>query len=112
MIASFRDSFPDAVVILISVQKKEARSLQHITWMHQLEVSGLFLEILNLYEYQNIELVKDRIEKFANSNFLTELLKQVPLPRDERMLFKLVEQTETINPSSPNKRMSMSPRKM
>ena len=54
MIVSLRDSFPDSVAVLISVRAKEGKSPMKVTWMHTLDVNSLFLEHLNLYEYETI----------------------------------------------------------
>lgn len=55
MIVSFRDSFPDSVAVLITVRAKDSRvSPVKVNWLHTLDVNGLFLQHLNLYEYENI----------------------------------------------------------
>lgn len=105
MVVSFRDSFPDSVAVLISVRAKEPKSPINLTWMHTLEVNSLFLDHLDLYSYKTIEMVKDSIQKFATSQLIVEVLKNVPLVRDERMLFRLAEPAEV--PCSPSKKQSL-----
>lgn len=59
--------------------------------MQILEISEEFVKKFGFYEYKEVTDVEKRISEFVQIGVFKDILQIVPLPKDERMMFKLIE---------------------
>lgn len=100
---SFRELLPHSMIILITILKEGSTIIPN--WMYTLEITEKFIKHLDLCAYRTVTMLAENIVEFSKTELFLELMRSVPLPKDERKVFKLLEDVVTpvaINQASPS----------
>jgi hypothetical protein len=80
--------------------------------MYALEITEKFIKQLDLYEYHTVTALAEKIVSFSQTEFFTELIKSVPLPRDTNRLFKIDNEKEALSPNTNNNQSTQPMRRL
>lgn len=54
-----------------------------------MDVSEAFIKQLNLFEFESLPMLSEKIVQFSETGFFLELVKSVPFPKEEKKVFQL-----------------------
>jgi hypothetical protein len=99
LLLSYREVLPEAIIVLITIIKEETGSTVP-AWLYSLEMTDRFILQLDLYEYKNLRELSEKIVQFSHSELFEELIKTVPLPKDDHRYFKVAEEEVPQSPTA------------
>lgn len=91
LLLSYREKLPEAIIVLITIITDDTGNLPP-NWMYSLELTDAFILQMDLFEYKNLRELSEKIVQFSHSELFEELIKTVPLPKDDQRYFKLPEE--------------------
>ena len=77
-------------MVLITIIKEDNNSVVP-PWLYSLVITEKFVKQLDLYGYASVVDIAEKVVDFSQTELFQELIKTVPLPKDERRYFKMPE---------------------
>lgn len=106
LLMSYREQHPGPITVLITIIKDDTGSALP-SWLYSLEMNEQFVKQLDLMEYSSLRELSEKLVEFSQTQLFEELIKTVPLPKDERRYFKVAEESGT--PITKSVNMSQTP---